>query len=180
MIMTFIGFIEKSFKWIFLSVFIFGGYNFYVILFEINEVIKISVGQASANVAIVLDNTNRTITELYSKVNDIQSKTIEVIEKADENRDFGNEILNFIAKTDCMIGKKALVFRWSLKNKQTCLEWAADARKVVRVAAYTSYNEEEMISYIAKTMLGGNWFIEIPDSKAIPLREWIKHNFKPA
>lgn len=44
--------------------------------------------------------------------------------------------------------------------------------------AYSSYNQEEMISHIGTTMLGGNWLIKVVNEKPVPLREWINSNYK--
>lgn len=173
----FFAIIEKSYKWIFLAVLTFGGYHFYLIVYEVNESLQNSLLQANTNIAIVLENTNDAISDLYSKVDDINTRSVEIIEKADRNRDFGNEVLDFIENADCIIGKQPMLMRWSIKDPKSCKDWAADSRREVRFMSFSSYNEEEMISHISQRMLGGNWFIKLPDGQKKPLRQWLKENF---
>jgi len=170
--------LERSYKWIFLFIFSFGGYHFYLIVHDANESLKNSLLQANTNIAIVLENTNNAIADLYSKVDDINTRSVEIIDKAGKNRDFGNEVLDFIESSDCLIGKQPLMMRWSIKDQKSCKEWAADARKEVRLMSFSSYNEEEMISHISLRMLGGNWLIKTPESEKQPLRDWLRKNFR--
>lgn len=169
---------DKLFKWIFLAVVVFGGYHFYVLLYETSQTLKVSVSRANENLAIVLENTNRVIAEFSKQAGDAHSKALEIVQKADRNRAFGNSILDKIEATDCEVGKKAWIMRWELKGKISCRQWAAQARQEVRFMSFDTYNESEMIEHLSKTLLGGDWYIQLPEKKPIPLRKWIEENIK--
>lgn len=151
---------------------IFGGYKFYEVLFEAKEELRISLATANANISVVLENTNRVISQLSSKVDDIQTKSNEIVIKADENRDFGNALLDRIASSGGEIGKlRAWIY---LTSKMDSRKWASKARTEVRIMSFNSYDHDELIYHLGTTIMGGDWYILLPDSEPVPLYSWLK------
>ncbi len=164
--------LNQFYKWLFLIVLIFGGYKFYGVMFEAKEELRISLATANANISVVLENTNKVIGQLSSQVDDIQAKSTEIVTKADENRNFGNALLDRIASSGGEIGK---LWAWKFfTSKMDADKWAAKARTEVRIMSFNSYNHDELIYHLGTTIMGGDWYIRLPDSKPVPLYVWLK------
>jgi hypothetical protein len=133
----------------------------------------------AANLPEVVGRTRTTTEVLAELATDIRQ--LKNLAGASENpRDknliaYTDDVLKTIEKAGGVIGVSKNIGR-GLKNTVPVKEWVTGARKEALILTLIVRSKKEMVSRLATTNLGFNWWIEPPNRNPERLLDWLKHN----
>jgi ABC-type transporter Mla subunit MlaD len=123
-----------------------------------------------------IDSTTETLAELSADVRQLKQLAGLTGKARDEGLTaYANSLLDKIAASGGAIGNKKVVGS-GLKNKRPAAEWVVGARREALFQLLLAKSKKEMLDRLAKTALGGHWYIELPGKEPMTLTDWAKEN----
>ncbi len=163
---------DRIFKWTCLMVFIIGAYKFYMVFYEAKEETKAGLAALNANLLPLMESATTSIERVSEKATVFEERASTVLSQAKSNLEYGNRLLDRVANSGGEIGKRLPLN--VLVNKMSAQKWAASARNEVKVLALSAYDKDEILYHVCTGILGGNWYIRLPDEAPVPLDQWLE------
>lgn len=146
---------------------------------EVVEKVRHSTDTIAQHLPELLERANKAtevIGELAEDIRQLKELAGLTNTRRDENLvAYANGVMKRIETSGGAIGTKKVVGR-GLKNPQPATEWSVSARKEALILAILVKSKKEMATKLAKTKLGTNWYIEIPEKDPVTLLDWLKQN----
>lgn len=121
-----------------------------------------------------IGTTTETLAELSADVRQLKQLAGLTGKPRDEGLvAYTNSLLDRLAASGGTIGNKKVVGA-GLKNKRPAAEWVVGARREALFQLLLAKSKKEMLDRLAKTSLGGHWYIELPGQAPITLTDWAK------